>query len=206
VWTGWPSHKEWLQSDTCELDDHHIKNTFFQLVKTRMVKMSVERITVNKKETVVSRSVHWHFAWLRESDWHYSCCELSKRPTKTSDHYKLYLKINVSCVKKKCKVKCDVLWKHQTKYNVSSPHTNTNNLDSTVFNKWVTEWELTHCTLLRALTHRLSEMSNICPSPPFICSLGPSSQFRMSLLSRVHVQTPRYAHGLAVLTSERGYK
>jgi hypothetical protein len=62
--------------------------------------------------------------WVRERVWilwHYShqknlyCSEESKQFTKTSDQYKLFLKINVSCVQK-CKVIWDILWMHQTKY------------------------------------------------------------------------------------------
>ena len=67
-----------------------------------------------------------------------------KQYTKTSDHYKLFLKLNASSVKIKCKGKCDVLWYHQTKYNLSSPSTSPNNLDSTVF-KSSTQW----CSWLR---------------------------------------------------------
>jgi hypothetical protein len=53
--------------------------------------------------------------------WHCShqenlyCCEEESTHTETSNHYKLFLKINISCVKQ-CKVICDALWMLQTKY------------------------------------------------------------------------------------------
>jgi hypothetical protein len=53
--------------------------------------------------------------WWEEWEWNLHCHEDSKQFTKTSNYYKLFLKINVTYVKK-CKVIWEVLWMHQTKY------------------------------------------------------------------------------------------
>jgi hypothetical protein len=45
--------------------------------------------------------------------------ESLKQFTKASDHYNLFLKINISCVKK-CAVICDILLMHQTKYYITT--------------------------------------------------------------------------------------
>jgi hypothetical protein len=68
---------------------------------------------VDRGDATGGATVCWHFTTLYGSErfqiqWHYShqensYCheEKSKEFTKTSDHYKLFLKMNISCVKKK---------------------------------------------------------------------------------------------------------
>lgn len=83
-------------------------------------------MTLKKKEKVMNVSVTtWCYSvdimlhYMRQTGFEYSdinsfqknsCChEKFKQFTKTSDYYKLFLKISFSCVKKGCKVLCEVL-------------------------------------------------------------------------------------------------
>jgi hypothetical protein len=77
-----------LQSDACEVGFQHMIDRHYQCChKTKA----------------------WRRGWGRW-EWNLYCCmEECEQFTKTSDHFRQFLKINVSCVKK-CEEICEVFW------------------------------------------------------------------------------------------------
>jgi hypothetical protein len=84
--------------------------------KTRKVIMRADRIRLKKKEMAVSTSVCWQLLdYVSRTDIIaiVEAVHKNKWPLQTVSQNKYQL-----CKKKQFKGKCDVLWKHQTKYNI----------------------------------------------------------------------------------------
>jgi hypothetical protein len=120
-------NEEWLQSDVCELGIQHMidSDIISAAAKQKDEEEGGEDERDDEGESIdhVSHSMalqcvdstRLHGSERVQIQWHYShhenlYCheEKCKQFTKISDHYKLFLKINFTCIKK-CKVICDVL-------------------------------------------------------------------------------------------------